>query len=266
MRAISKRQVASGTLDDHVKEVGTNRVWERFLTPRDRQVLQHARWGRQRALGRRPCILVVDMQYMLCGERDEDILEMMKTWPGGCGREAWTGIRNQAALLAKARGLGVPVIYTRTLGPPLVVATAFEGKIRQPGAVAHNKKAREIVAEVVPAPNDVVLDKYSASAVFGTPLVAFLTAMRVDTVLLAGNSTSGCVRATAVDLASSNFTVAVIEDCVFDRLQLAHAASLLDLWMKYCDVVSLDQSLTYLESTVRGNTTPSEIAARSGKV
>ena len=71
--------------------------------------------------------------------------------------------------------------------------------------------------------------------------------MGVDSLIIVGGSTSGCVRATAVDAVTRNFNVAVIEDCVYDRIELSHKAGLLDLWMKYCDVSSLDEITEYFE-------------------
>ncbi len=93
---------------------------------------------------------------------------------------------------------------------------------------------------------DLVVDKSYASAFYGTPMVSYLNGLGVDSILMTGGVTSGCVRATIIDAISRNYNVAVIEDCVFDRIEISHKVSLLDMWMKYCDVISLKEALEYL--------------------
>ncbi len=81
---------------------------------------------------------------------------------------------------------------------------------------------------------------------YGTPVLSWLVKLGIDTLILVGGSTSGCVRASAVDAVSRNFHVAVVEDCVYDRISISHAAGLLDMWMKYCDVVPSSEIEAYL--------------------
>jgi nicotinamidase-related amidase len=78
-------------------------------------------------------------------------------------------------------------------------------------------------------------------------MVSFLNGLRVDSILMTGGTTSGCVRATVVDAITRNYNVALIEDCVFDRIETSHKIALFDLWMKYCDVISLEEAFEYLE-------------------
>ncbi len=89
------------------------------------------------------------------------------------------------------------------------------------------------------------IDKSYASAFYGTSLLSILIKLKVDTLIVAGGTTSGCVRATCVDAISRNFDVAVVEDCVYDRISVSHKVALLDLWMKYCDVISRDEAIEY---------------------
>ncbi|MBI4233735.1 MAG: isochorismatase family protein [Chloroflexi bacterium] len=237
-------------------------AWEDLLTSRDKKFMEGTTFGARRGLGVRPCLLVIDMQYMASGDKDEDILEMKRKWPGGCGHEAWEGIRNQQKLLPAARAAGVPIIYTRYI-PQLIRFDGFAKKNARPAQQPNpNDKGWQIVEEIKPQPNEIVLDKSYASVLFGTPLISWLTAMQVDTTLLVGNSTGGCVRASAVDLTTHNFNVAVIEDCLFDRIQLAHAAALFDMWMKYCDVMWLDEVLEYLKTVKDGEVVRQPAATR----
>ena len=97
----------------------------------------------------------------------------------------------------------------------------------------------EIHPAVAPHSCDRVIDKKRASAFFGTPLHAELQAGGIDTLLVAGTSTSGCVRATVVDAAAYDYRVLVLKDCVDDRADASHRATLVDLQAKYADVVSL---------------------------
>ncbi len=80
-------------------------------------------------------------------------------------------------------------------------------------------------------------------------MVTYLNGLGVDTILMTGGTTSGCLRATTVDAISRNYNVAVVEDCVFDRMEISHKVSLFEMWMKYCDVISLEEALEYLART-----------------
>lgn len=224
-------------------------AWASLLTARDRVFLER-RETKRRGFGTKPALLVIDMQYTACGDKDEPILEMVKRWPGGCGQEAWAGIRNQQKLIPACREAGIPIIYTRYI-PQLI---QFDGFAKKRAASAQPTDPTElrwqIMKEIEPHPDDIVLDKSYASVLFGTPLISWLVAMGIDTTLIVGNSTGGCVRASAIDLITHNFNVGVIEDCVFDRVELSHGAALLDMWMKYCDVIWMDEALDYVK-TVR---------------
>ena len=89
--------------------------------------------------------------------------------------------------------------------------------------------------------------KQRASAFFGTPLISYLTKDSVDTLLVGGGTTSGCVRASVVDAFSYGFKVAVIEECTFDRGEASHKINLFDIHQKYGNVIHLDEALDYLE-------------------
>jgi maleamate amidohydrolase len=224
-------------------------AWVPLLTPRDQEFLAQ-RDPKRRGFGRRPALLVIDMQYTACGDRDEPILEMIKRWPGGCGHEAWEGIRNQQRLIPACRAAGIPIIYTRYI-PQLIQFDGFAKKRSGPVQQPDPTELRwQIMKEIEPAPDDIILDKSYASVLFGTPLISWMIAMGIDTTILVGNSTGGCVRASAIDLTTHNYNVVVVEDSVFDRVELSHGAALLDMWMKYCDVIFTDEVLDYV-GTVR---------------
>ena len=93
--------------------------------------------------------------------------------------------------------------------------------------------------------------KPGPSAFFGTPLLPYLVQHGVDTLVIAGGTTSGCVRATTVDAATLGFRVGVVEEGVFDRFEISHNVALFDLNAKYADVMTLDQIETYLGERLR---------------
>lgn len=227
------------------------RAWDPLLTERDQQFLAD-RGNQLRGFGARPVLIVIDMQYMACGDKREPFFDMIKRWPGGCGPEAWDAIDKQQELIAEARAAGIPVIYSRYI-PQLIQFDGFAKKNPSPAEQPDPTEQRwQIVEEIKPEPDDIVLDKSYASVMFGTPLVSWLIAMGVDTTIIIGNSTGGCVRASAIDLTTHNYNVIVVEDCVFDRVEVSHGAALLDMWMKYCDVLFKDEVSEYIATVTDG--------------
>ena len=102
------------------------------------------------------------------------------------------------------------------------------------------------IEEIAPREGDILIPKRHASAFFGTALASYLVDFGADTVLVAGATTSGCVRATVADAFSYNFHAIVVEECVFDRIGISHDISLFDMDAKYADVVSVDAAIDYL--------------------
>jgi maleamate amidohydrolase len=152
-------------------------------------------------------------------------------------------------LLALCRRADIPIIHTN-------VAYHDGGRDggvffrKVPALKVFERGARSPLAEFAPglgpARGEIVITKQYASAFFGTTLAATLTALGVDTLLIAGMSTSGCVRATAVDCCQHGFIPLVVRDAVGDRAAGPHEANLFDLQTKYAEVVTLDRVRTYL--------------------
>jgi maleamate amidohydrolase len=116
----------------------------------------------------------------------------------------------------------------------------FVKKLPALEALRPGSKEVEIVPELKPRPGELVLEKRFPSGFYGTNLHSYLTACQVDTVVVTGDSTSGCVRATVVDAVSSGFRVIVPRQCVADRVPLTHLVNLFDMDSKYADVIDLD--------------------------
>ncbi len=233
----------------------SERVWNRFLREQDR-----VRGASQPAIrmgaGERPVVILVDLYRWVFGDRPEPLAEAIKSWPGSCGLTAWESLPHIQRLIAVAREQGIPVVHLTGLEgmPGWRDFNPRGGGSADPVDPDHRRRRYEIVDEVAPIDGEVVLRKTAPSAFFGTPLVAHLTALRADTVIVAGESTSGCVRASVVDAKSYRYKVIVPEECVFDRDEASHAINLFDMHEKYADVISLDETIDYL----RGNRAPQD--------
>jgi len=110
----------------------------------------------------------------------------------------------------------------------------------------------DIKAELAPAPGELVIYKERASAFFGTPLIAHLQMMKIDSLIICGESTSGCVRASTVDAYSYGFHNVVVEECTYDRSPICHKVNLFDLHHKYADVMHIEDVLAHLDGLAQG--------------
>ena len=227
-------------------------VWTQFLTERDKQVFAASGFGARQGYGKRPAVVVVDVNYAFCGEQPEPILESIKKWRASCGEEAWTGIAAIRKLLTAAREHGLPVIYTTGMRREDRWDTGSwswkNPRVNEKPRTGEGQSGYTIVREIEPQPKDLVILKHKPSAFFGTPLQSFLVQLGVDSILLTGTTTSGCVRATAVDALQNGFRPIVVREAVGDRSVAAHEQSLFDLQAKYADVVSLEEALEYLRA------------------
>lgn len=227
--------------------------WDDVISDADRAVIERGGYGKSRGCGSKPALLLIDCQYNHIGA-DEPILEQIGDWPAGGGSDAWAAVRAIQPLLGTARATDIPVIFTRYCYTEQTARfDAFAGKRgRNLAAFMHGSPGTQIISELQPVQGELVVDKVNASAFYATALLSALVSLGVDTLIIAGVSTSGCVRATAVDAASNNFKVAVVSDGTADRIELSHKISLLDLWMKYADVLTSAEVTHYLTSRTGG--------------
>lgn len=196
-----------------------------------------AAFGGSLGWGARPALVVVDMMraYFTPGS------------PFDLGSRS--AVDGCAVLLAAARSAGIPVLHTVVrYGAGAADAGLFVRKVPGLRVLAADAEGAlgDVVAELAPAATEVVVVKQYASAFFGTSLSATLTAGGVDTVVLCGVSTSGCVRASATDALQHGFRPIVVSEACGDRTAAIHEANLTDLAAKYADVISLDEALTHL--------------------
>ncbi len=241
------------------------RVWDPFLTPQDREHLAVSR-DRRVGFGHSPALLLIDLYRWVFGDQPQPLLEAVKTWPGSCGLAAWEALPHLQRLLGLARALRVPVVHITGLEDSGMLGwgEAAHGGMGRGVSDPQRRRGRyDIVPQVAPIEGEVVLRKTTPSAFNGTPLLAHLNHLGVDTLIVGGESTSGCVRASVVDGCSYRYKIIVVEECVFDRHQAAHAMNLFDMHQKYADVVSLVEVDAHLRRTrvVNGQVAESPVSA-----
>ena len=210
-----------------------------------RRVYAQARLGQSMTLGSNPAILVVDFS---CGFTDP----VYKA-----GSDLTAEVQATAGLLEVARARGVPVIFT-TIGfqPGARDAGIWPQKFPALFDLALGERPAEVDPRLERRDGETLVLKKGASAFFGTNLSAILVSQAIDTVILCGATTSGCIRATAVDLMQHGFPALVPRECVGDRARAPHDANLFDIQAKYADVVSVEEANAYLARTVSAAETP----------
>ena len=194
--------------------------------------------GARVGLGESPAILVVDMTRSFTDPAHP------------VGSDQTPALEAIAKLLGSARAGRIPVFYTTMAFLDQTRDAVTWG--RKMPALRHLRlddlAATEIDPRIAPAPGDIVLNKRAPSAFFGTGLVSLLVPKRIDTLIVVGCATSGCIRATVVDALSFGYRVAGPAGCVSDRAVGPHDANIFDMDAKYADVMSLADVTNYLSS------------------
>lgn len=229
------------------------RIWTRFLTDQDKRVIEAAGFGALAGFGARPALIIVDVTYGFTGDRPQPILDSIRRWSHSCGEVSWPAIARIGTLAEAFRAKRLPVIYTagEARADNWDAGSWAWKNIRTTETAARPAvlpDPNDIVAEIAPQAQDVVIRKLKPSGFFGTNLLSFLVLLGCDSIVLTGTTTSGCVRATAVDAFSNNLRVAVAEDGCFDRAEVSHAVSLFDMHAKYADVVPSSAILEHVAS------------------
>ena len=201
-------------------------------------------WRRETFVGPRPALLAIDLYDLVYRGGAQPPSEINDRYPNTCGIFAHRAIAPTKRLFAAARQAGLPIFYctqeTRPNNRPSgAVSTRSQRPVPPPDAYA-------IYHEFTPEGSDVVIWKQRASAFQGTPLFSHLSILGVQSLIICGESTSGCVRASAVDAYSSGFHVSVVEECTYDRAELTHKVNLFDLHHKYVDVMHIEEVEAHL--------------------
>ena len=233
------------------------RVWDRFLTDNDKVYMRQTKPDQRVGFGVRPALLNIDLYRSVFGDKRMPIAEALKLWSGYCD-SGWDALPHIQALLTAARAAGVPVFHATGLreedsGIPSIRDAIHAGTPRRRAFAddaardRHNRRY-DIIDELAPISGEAIVRKATPRAFAGTPLSFELTRHGIDTLLIAGETTSGCVRASVLDAANSRLHVQIVEECVFDNMEASHALNLFDMHRKYADVTPLNTVLEYLRN------------------
>ncbi len=220
--------------------------WDGIISEEEQRAYRAAGFGRSSGIGQRPALLIIDVQYRTVGTEPRPFWEAIKEFPTACGQVGWDAVTNIARLLAEFRARGWPVIY-----PYVSPKMSFDrGRLAEkvPALMTVGGRGYDFVAEVAPADNDILLPKKHPSAFFGTPLASYLVDLGVDTLVVTGCTTSGCVRGTVVDGFAYNWRVLLPHDAVYDRSATSHAVNLFDMSEKYAEVTDTTGALALLKA------------------
>jgi maleamate amidohydrolase len=227
------------------------RPWNGVINEEEERRYQAAGFGGAGSVGRRPGLLIIDVQYRTVGTRREPYWEAIKEYPTACGKDGWRAVDHIQPLLAEFRKRGLPVLYPHVAPKN---ADTDSGRLAEkvPSIMGIDAAGYRFVDEVAPVKGDVLLPKKHPSAFFGTPLVSHLIDLSVDTLFVTGCTTSGCVRSSVTDAFAYNFKVVVPEECVYDRSPTSHAVNLWDMNAKYADVMPVAQAIALLDQVTGG--------------
>ena len=218
--------------------------WKDLIDADTIQIYQAYR--RRVCVGENPAVLAIDLYNKAYRGGDRPVKEVDREFSGSCGEHAWKALPPTQALFKAARRAGMPIIYTtRHLDTGGVHSTN-----RNIGREADDTYA--IKPELAPASDELVIYKERASAFFGTSLIAHLQQKRINSLIICGESTSGCVRASTVDAYSYGFHNVVVEECTYDRSVISHKVNLFDLHHKYADVMHIEEVLAHIDALAGG--------------
>jgi nicotinamidase-related amidase len=212
--------------------------WDGVITADDQERYDRAGFGRPSGIGSRPALLIIDVQYRTLGDTPKPFYEALEDYSTACGEVGWNAVTHIAELVEVFRKNGHPILYPH-VAPKLSYDSGTLGA-KVPSIMSIPEQGYRIPPEVAPEPKDIMLPKKHPSAFFGTPLASYLVDLQVDSLVVTGCSTSGCVRSTVVDAFAYNYKVLVPFDAVYDRSETVHKVNLFDMGQKYADVMSTD--------------------------
>jgi maleamate amidohydrolase len=220
------------------------REWESFFPEEERKIYEKAGYKGKAPFGRNPALLVIDMQLAFTGTKPMEIMEAIDEFPTSCGKAAWEAIPKIQQLIHACRDASVPVVYSA--GDPDFKAAMGNATKRKVGDTDFAELGGRFPDALKPREGEFVVHKARASAFFGTHLITYLQSKGIDSLLVTGTTTCGCVRGTVLDGYSYGFPVFVVEECVFDRSRTSHLVNLYEMNSKYATVIPLAEALDYV--------------------
>jgi nicotinamidase-related amidase len=222
------------------------RPWDGIISEEEQRAYRAAGFGRPSGVGKRPALLVIDVQYRTVGTKPMPFWEAIKEFPTSCGERAWAAIDHIERLLSEFRRREWPVLSPHVAPKQATDGGRLAQKVPAIMNIAANGYA--FVERVAPRDGDVLLPKKHPSAFFGTPLASHLIDLQADTLVVTGCTTSGCIRSSVVDAFSLNFRVLVPQDAVDERSTVSHAVNLCDMSEKYADVATTSDIVQKLQA------------------
>lgn len=221
-------------------------IWDDVITESDKEIYFKSGYrGTKVTYGKKAALVIIDVTYDFVGDKSEPILKSQDRYPLSCGDIGWAAVHQMASLLSIAREKKLPIVYS--LAEKSIPVEWSKRNLRRDD-IKKNKNGNEIVKEIAPREGDIVIRKIGPSIFLSTPLINVLVPLRVDTLLICGGVTSGCVRASVVDAATYGYNVNVVEECTFDRGEVSHKVNLFDMNAKYASVVSAAEVKEYLNT------------------
>ncbi len=217
--------------------------WQDIVTEEIMDIYKPYR--REIYVGERPALLAIDLYNLAYRGGPQPVHEVVKEHKSACGTYAYDAIEPTKELFALARAQGLPIFYTTTESRKEVQPAAVHATNRQITGI--DADDFEIFEAFTPQPEDIIIYKERASGFYGTPLIAHLTRLGINSLIVCGESTSGCVRASVVDGYSNGYHVTIVEECVFDRSIISHKVNLFDLHHKYADLMKLAEVKQHFE-------------------
>lgn len=217
----------------------SGRPWDGFVPEEDVARYEAAGFGRATGFGTRPALLIIDVQLRTTGTTPLPYWQAIEEFKTSCGERAWQAVEHIVPLLAAFRDRELPILYPYVARKQSYDAGRLGQKV--PAIMDIAERGYDFAPAIAPRQGDILLPKKHPSAFFGTPLASYLINLGVDTLVVTGCSTSGCVRGTVVDGFAYNFRVTVPHECVYDRSDTAHAVNLFDMAYKYADVRPVEE-------------------------
>ena len=218
------------------------RVWDNYITEELREMYKH--YHSVPMIGCRPCLLLIDLYNLSYKGGNKSVMEVIKTNPSGCGVNAHQAIQPTKELISFFRSEELPIIFTTR-----------DWQAHSSGLHSTQRKRKgitpadyDIFPEFELFKTDFIIYKSRASVFYQTNLDNLIAHLGVDSIIVGGESTSGCVRASVVDAYSRGFPPILVEECVFDRNPVSHAVNLFDMHHKYAHVAKLTRVIELIKS------------------
>jgi nicotinamidase-related amidase len=216
-----------------------NHCWKGLFS--DELLKQSSTYVRETKVGDKPGLMLIDLYNFVYDGGNKPVHEIEDEFSLTCGEYAWKAIEPTKRLIAAARAAKIPLIYTtRHLDTGATLSTKSVKRRKR------NPDAYDIWPDFAPEPGDTIVYKERASAFYGTPMIAKLNHLGVRSLIVCGESTSGCVRNSVLDAYMNGYHVSVVEECTYDRNILCHKVNMFDMHHKYADVMNVDEIIEHL--------------------